>query len=96
MRAISKDIVATEAIVTAGRTLEPADLAALAAAGLSALKVDLDDASFIVGHPQSFVDFGYRATHLMTVTGKLVTEAYYGKPQDYAYFTGCSSADGRR
>ncbi|HEY1412480.1 MAG TPA: tannase/feruloyl esterase family alpha/beta hydrolase [Rhodopila sp.] len=49
------------------------------------------DASFIVGHPQSFVDFGYRATHLMTVTGKLVTQAYYGKPQDYAYFTGCSS-----
>jgi feruloyl esterase len=49
------------------------------------------DASFIVGHPQSFVDFGYRATHLMTVTGKLVTKAYYGKSQNYAYFTGCSS-----
>jgi feruloyl esterase len=49
------------------------------------------DASFIVGHPQSFVDFGYRATHLMTVTGKLVTKAYFGKSQDYAYFTGCSS-----
>lgn len=49
------------------------------------------DASFIVGNPQSFVDFGYRATHLMTVTGKAVTAAYYGKPQDYAYFTGCSS-----
>jgi feruloyl esterase len=49
------------------------------------------DASFIVGHPQSFVDFGYRATHLMTVTGKQVVQAYYGKPQDYAYFAGCSS-----
>ena len=23
--------------------------------------------------------------------GKQVTAAYYGKPQDYAYFTGCSS-----
>jgi feruloyl esterase len=54
------------------------------------------DASFIVGHPQSFVDFGYRATHLMTVIGKLVTKSYYRKPQDYAYFTGCSSAGGRR
>jgi hypothetical protein len=42
-------------------------------------------------HPQSFVDFGHRATHLMTVTGKQVTEAYYGQPQTYAYFTGCSS-----
>ena len=50
-----------------------------------------NEASLIVDNPQSFVDFGYRATHLMTVTGKLVTEAYYGKPQDYAYFIGCSS-----
>jgi feruloyl esterase len=49
------------------------------------------DASFIVGNPQSFVDFGYRATHLMTVAGKQVVQAYYGQPQDYAYFTGCSS-----
>ncbi|MFY9780121.1 MAG: molybdopterin biosynthesis protein [Candidatus Baltobacteraceae bacterium] len=39
VRAIGEDIVATEAVVTAGRTLEPADLAALAAAGLSALEV---------------------------------------------------------
>jgi putative molybdopterin biosynthesis protein len=39
VRAIGEDIVATEAVVTAGRTLEPADLAALAAAGVSALEV---------------------------------------------------------
>jgi hypothetical protein len=42
----------------------------------------VSDASFIVDHPQSFVDFGYRATHLMTVTGKQVVQAYYGQPQN--------------
>ena len=35
VRAIGEDIVATETVVAAGRTLEPADLAALAAAGVS-------------------------------------------------------------
>ncbi len=39
VRPIGEDIVATEAVVTAGRRLEPADLAALAAAGVSALEV---------------------------------------------------------
>jgi feruloyl esterase len=49
------------------------------------------DASFIVGHPQSFIDFGFRATHLMTVIGKAITTAYYGRAPSYAYFNGCSS-----
>jgi putative molybdopterin biosynthesis protein len=39
VRALGEDIVATEAVVTAGRALEPADLAALAAAGVTALEV---------------------------------------------------------
>ncbi len=49
------------------------------------------DASFIVGHPESFIDFGYRATHLMTVVGKAITAAYYGTAPQHAYFNGCSS-----
>lgn len=49
------------------------------------------DASWIVGHPQSFVDFGYRATHLMTLVGKAITSAYYGRAPDHSYFNGCSS-----
>ncbi|MGP6157304.1 MAG: molybdopterin biosynthesis protein [Vulcanimicrobiaceae bacterium] len=39
VRAIGEDIVASETVVTAGRALEPADLAALAAAGVTALEV---------------------------------------------------------
>ena len=49
------------------------------------------DASFITGHPQSFIDFGYRATHLMTEVGKQVTTAFYGRAPDHSYFAGCSS-----
>lgn len=49
------------------------------------------DASFIVGHPQEFIDFGYRATHLTAVYGKAIVAAYYGKAASYNYFNGCSS-----
>ncbi len=43
------------------------------------------------GHPDSIKDFGYRATHLMTVAAKQVVAAYYGQPQRHAYFAGCST-----
>ncbi|MFD1140377.1 tannase/feruloyl esterase family alpha/beta hydrolase [Larkinella insperata] len=44
-----------------------------------------------VGHPERWVDFGHRATHEMTVTGKAITQAYYRKPFHHAYFAGCST-----
>jgi feruloyl esterase len=31
-----------------------------------------------IGHPEKMIDFGYRATHEMTVTGKALTQAMYG------------------
>lgn len=40
---------------------------------------------------QGIVDFAYRAVHDMTVVGKALTEAYYGKPPRYSYFTGLST-----
>jgi feruloyl esterase len=40
---------------------------------------------------EAVVDFGHRATHLMTVTGKAVVKAYYGRPQRRAYWEGCST-----
>jgi feruloyl esterase len=43
------------------------------------------------GHPDSIKDFGYRATHLMTLAAKQVVAAYYGRPQHHAYFAGCST-----
>jgi feruloyl esterase len=37
------------------------------------------------------IDFGHRATHLMTVLGKQIVQAYYGRPQSRAYWEGCST-----
>lgn len=47
-------------------------------------------ASFIVGHPEKFVDFAYRAEHEMAVEAKALIKAFYGHPQRYAYWNGCS------
>ena len=45
----------------------------------------------IVGHPEKWLDFGSRATHLMTVAGKTLVQAFYGQAPSYSYFTGCST-----
>jgi feruloyl esterase len=52
-------------------------------------------ASFAMGHPEKLIDFGYRSTHEMTVAAKKMIRAYYGKPAERSYFTGCS-AGGRQ
>lgn len=44
--------------------------------------------------PQMRADFAHRAVHLTAVTAKRLIQAFYGQPQAYAYFTGCS--DGGR
>lgn len=44
--------------------------------------------------PQQRADFAYRAQHLTAVLAKQLIRSYYGRPQAYAYFTGCS--DGGR
>jgi len=49
------------------------------------------DGTWALGHPEKVLDFGYRAVHLMTVRGKDITKAYYGKPPEYSYWNGCSS-----
>lgn len=36
-------------------------------------------------------DYGYRAVHETTLKAKAILAAYYGKPQKYAYFNGCST-----
>lgn len=47
-------------------------------------------ASFIVGHPEKFIDFAYRADHEMTVEAKSLIKAFYGRDPRYAYWEGCS------
>lgn len=43
---------------------------------------------------QKQIDFAYRGVHLTAQASKALIQAYYGQPQQYAYFTGCS--DGGR
>jgi feruloyl esterase len=45
----------------------------------------------IIGRPEKWIDWGYRATHLMTVAGKEVLQGHYGRGAQYAYFSGCST-----
>lgn len=49
------------------------------------------DASWALGHPEKVIDFGYRAVHEMTVQGKSIVTAFYGKKPTYSYWVGCSS-----
>jgi feruloyl esterase len=49
------------------------------------------DASWALGHPEKVIDFAYRAVHEMTVQGKAIVTAFYGKRPAYAYWNGCSS-----
>jgi feruloyl esterase len=44
-----------------------------------------------VGNPEVWRDFGYRATHLMTVTSKQMLEAFYDRSPAFSYFTGGST-----
>jgi feruloyl esterase len=44
---------------------------------------------------EKLIDFGYRAVHEMTVSGKAIAAAYYGSNATRSYFTGCS-AGGRQ
>lgn len=41
--------------------------------------------------PEPAKDFAYRAINLMTVSGKAVVKAYYGRPHARAYYAGCST-----
>lgn len=47
-------------------------------------------ASFIMGHPEKFIDFAYRAEHEMTVEAKVLIKAFYGQSPHYSYWNGCS------
>jgi len=49
------------------------------------------DGTFALGHPQKIIDYGYRGIHLMTVRGKQILAAFYGRNPKYSYFNGCSN-----
>ncbi|MGB3317604.1 MAG: tannase/feruloyl esterase family alpha/beta hydrolase [Sphingopyxis granuli] len=45
----------------------------------------------LIGHPRKWRDWGRLSTHVMTVTGKAVTRAFYGRDARRSYYTGCST-----
>ena len=53
-----------------------------------------EDGAFSYHHPEKVKDFGWRAVHLNVLRAKEILTAYYGHPQNKAYFDGCS--DGGR
>ncbi|KAJ7770430.1 tannase and feruloyl esterase [Mycena metata] len=50
-----------------------------------------NDGIVFLNQPEVVNDFAFRAIHVETVIGKQITEAYYGRPHDKAYYLGCST-----
>ena len=49
------------------------------------------DFSWAVGHPEKLTDYAYRAVHELTIAGKALTAARYGKAAQKSYWNGCST-----
>ena len=47
------------------------------------------------GNPDMWIDYGWRATHIMTQVAKKLIETYYERKPEYSYFVG-SSAGGKQ
>ena len=74
--------------------INPGGLAAASAGGYAVATTDMGTApnpDSGVGNPEVWKDFGFRATHLMTVAGKQIVRAHYGKEPEYSYFSGGST-----
>ena len=71
--------------------------AAMLARGYACITSDMGhrstalDAKWAYDNLQAEVDFGIRATHVATVSGKAITTAYYGRAPVLAYYLGCST-----
>ena len=44
-----------------------------------------------IGHPEKMIDFGYRATHEMTLKAKQLVKTFYDRNPQYSYFKSCST-----
>lgn len=70
-------------------------LAAAVSEGYAAASTDTghstEGAEWALGHPEKFVDYGYRAIHETAVDGKAVTKAFYGDAPKQSYFASCSN-----
>jgi feruloyl esterase len=74
--------------------INPGGLAQVCAGGSAVATTDMGtapNADSGIGNPEVWKDFGFRATHLMTVVGKQVATAYYGRAPTLSYFNGGST-----
>ncbi|MFO1400177.1 MAG: tannase/feruloyl esterase family alpha/beta hydrolase [Steroidobacteraceae bacterium] len=51
----------------------------------------MGDFAWAVGHPEKLTNYAHRAVHELTVAGKALTTAYYGRAPAKAYWYGCST-----
>ena len=78
----------------AAGSINPGGLAGACSGGYAVATTDMGtapNADSGIGNPEVWKDFGFRATHLMTVVGKQVVKAYYGKDPELSYFNGGST-----
>lgn len=52
-------------------------------------------AAAMTGKMDMVADFGYRATHLMTLLAKAAIVQYYHRPPSWSFFRGCSTGGGQ-
>lgn len=74
--------------------INPAGLASMSSAGYAVATTDMGTApndNSGVDNPEVWKDFGYRATHLMTVVGNQIVRAHYGRAPELSYFSGGST-----
>ena len=49
------------------------------------------DNLWAIDNLEAQLDFGFRATHVASIIGKVITAAYYGQKPKYSYFSGAST-----
>jgi hypothetical protein len=53
--------------------------------------INSQDGRWALNNPQAQLNYGHRATHLVTELAKQLLRSYYGQPEKRAYFVGCSN-----
>ena len=54
-------------------------------------KSRISDGVWAYNNTPAMIDFGYRATHVSTLAGRAVSQAFYAKPIKRSYYLGCST-----
>lgn len=83
----------------AAGSIQTAALTAGVARGYATANTDMGSSNgagglnfgFAVGRPDLQKDFSYRSTDGMTIEGKRIAAAFYGRAPQYSYFQGCST-----